>query len=114
MPIVPNQGCLLRLYVSALRNERNERRRRIAAAGPWQRACNTTPSGRNLGKETEAEKKTEEENHLASQRPAPAERITITGAQREAEREKRRGGREILLWRGRQAGRQAGESALTE
>jgi len=59
-------------------------------------------SGRNLGKETEAGKKTEEENHLASQRPAPAERITITGAQREAEREKRRGGREILLWRGRQ------------
>jgi hypothetical protein len=65
--------------------------------GPWKRAYDAE---RNLGNETEAEKKTEEGNHLASQLKR------ITRAQRRREREERREGDFIMerqkrvVWRG--------------
>jgi hypothetical protein len=65
----------------------------------------TTRSGRNLGKE--GNRGGEENRGRESPGiPAPAERITITGAQREAEREKERREGDFLLWRLGEAGRQ--------
>jgi hypothetical protein len=92
------------LYVAAQRNER----RRITAMGPWQKASvQRGAEGILARKETEAEKKTEEENHLASQRQR---RESQSQARKERQREKRRGGREIfLLWRLGEA-----ESGLTD
>jgi hypothetical protein len=93
------------LYVAAQRNER----RRITAMGPWQKASIQRGAEGILAKEGN---RGGEENR-GRESPcilAPAERITITGAQREAEREKERREGDFLLWRGRQAG----ESGLTE